>query len=200
MKQMYRLTLRLTVVLMAAVFSVAYASAPDGAALEYADAGDSWKQITQAPDLAGRWEGSVDVAIPYNPETGFPQSSLTISMVLDYEPVASGVKLTIKADLDRFLTDWANVDGLKGLGITKDILWMQIERQFQEDITTGRYFVIVDISDSVENLLAADSGMTIQMNQAKTRIHFLLDEAFSFGIGDEGFREIFLDKAGNSSL
>jgi hypothetical protein len=165
-------------------------------------AASPWQKAASPAELVGHWEGATDIAIPRNTEMELPQSHIDIVITLDYTAGARQVTLTMKVDMDRFLSDWVALDAVKVLGVTKDSLWSLVEQQFraQGNFNTGKYFLAMDLSETPEKVLDPDAGVSIFTNPARNQLRLVFNETISFNLGDEGFREITLNKAGGVTL
>ncbi|MDR1908588.1 MAG: hypothetical protein LBQ35_01555 [Spirochaetaceae bacterium] len=157
----------------------------------------AWRQVTQASELIGRWEGAVEVTIPASAEAGLPKSAIGVGISLDYDHGAPQVKATMRVDMARFLGDFARTDAARAQGVTQDMIWAMMEEQFsqQQGITVGgKYFLLGDISETPEQMLGPGSDVTLEINREAAKLRMVFREFISFGLGDEGFREIVLDK------
>jgi hypothetical protein len=164
-----------------------------GPAALYAE--DGWEKVNAAEEIAGDWEGSLDIAIPRNPGLGLPKSVININITLRYVLYEQLVHLAMRLDLDRFLTDWANLDTSTEQGLTKDFFWALLEAQFktQAQITVGgRYFIIANLSEPPASMFSGNEQDTILIDLLHTRIRIQFHETVSFGLGDKGIEEITL--------
>jgi hypothetical protein len=165
---------------------------------------EAWKEVAAVFQLAGHWEGSTEAGIPRNREMGLPKSAIAITITLEYAPGAAQVYISLKVDMERFLTDWTKMDTIQDQGMTKDSLWALMEAQFEagENLTVaGKYFIITDLSvDAADAAIASDTDMSLLINPAGTQLRMAFTEAISFGLGDEGFQEIILYKIAGAVL
>lgn len=169
-------------------------------------AGDdgSWRQVNPYDDIIGKWEGTKTIAIK---DEDMPESSL--NMTLSFECIkhsndSMSATINMRIDLDKFLTDFLNSDpAMETLGIQKDDLWEQFleaKPQFDNEytITTGKYYINMFIADSgkiaVGSNKTAIDDFNLWINADKSQIKIIYDEPFSFGLGDEGIKELILDR------
>jgi hypothetical protein len=161
------------------------------------DEAEVWNEVESIDDFIGKWEGYAVSHIPSNADKGLPESSLEMSISFEYIEGSKEVNGAIKVDMNRFLTDWVNMAGIKEAGFTKDILWKLLSEQFEKMegiIISGRYYILNDISDSVDTFFENDSVGKFQINKSKNKAKLIYYEALSFGLGDAGFNEIIFNK------
>ena len=165
---------------------------------------ENWHEPASEDDFIGRWEGHVVMQIPRNPEAFIPETSLDLSIFLEYTKNAGTVndnlKLTIKVDVDRMLTDWLNEPLIKMMGLSKDDLWaffiegMDLHEE-TANMTAEKYYLSYAMSMSGIDALNNDISLGILLiNDNKTKIKLIFTGGLSLGLGDEGFSEIILDK------
>ena len=157
----------------------------------------TWQDIKSLDQLVGKWEGSVNMQIPYDEENFMPESSIEISISIEYTEGSQEIIGEMKIDFDKLLTDWVALGleaGTPEEEISKDILWVALTEEFAEsddfDIG-GKYFLTGDLSGDADEALSDDDvKFQIMGNQIKV----IFSETLSFGMGDEGFKEIILYK------
>ncbi|MCL2139306.1 MAG: hypothetical protein FWH41_07220, partial [Treponema sp.] len=110
---------------------------------------DLWHDINSIDQFIGKWEGYVNVQIPKNEENFMPESSIDVSISLEYTEGLEELICNMKIDMDKLLTDCMDMDSIKEAGFTKDSLWGVIIEGF-EDIdgfsVGGNYFANYDLS------------------------------------------------------
>jgi hypothetical protein len=154
-----------------------------------------WKQISSAKDLEGSWEGFETLQIPQNVETGIPKSSLKVTISLQCLS-GKNVTLTVNMDLNQLLKDWLAMPEFKDAGVSKDDIWeyfidqmsSMLEAEFNDD-----YTISYPISAPVEEFMDGSTLVT-EINRGKTKLKLTFPDLISLGIGDQGFKEIVLDK------
>ena len=157
---------------------------------------DSWKAISGVDEFAGRWEGSISVRVPEDKKEYIPESSIEISIFLEYIKNTTEISSGMKIDLSRFLADWENVAEMRQLGITKDQLWEMLSEAFNRDVSIrlgGKYFLTMDLSGTTDEYMS-DETAEFFINNKGTRLKIVFSEVVKFDMGDSGFREIILDK------
>ena len=161
-----------------------------------ADDSTTWRNTENLDDFIGTWEGSKTVNIPKNNEEGIPESSLQVSIFFEYKKGSDNVNVTMKMDLNRFLTDMSNMPELKWAGLNKDDLWEMLLSIFEntEYIAGGKYFFNYDLSDKADVFFFDNTGGEILLNDTKNRMKLVFYETVSLELGDEGFTEIILSK------
>jgi hypothetical protein len=156
---------------------------------------DVWEAVRTTSTLAGRWEGFVNIPIPKNDESYLPNSFIEVTIFLDYIENREDVNASMKVDMNRFLSDWLIIDEIKAAIGTKDGLWDILVEEYSKDksiVIGGKYFLMVDISDSAENIVSGKSDVTVFVDQNKTKLKMVFNEPVSFDLGDSGFEEIIL--------
>lgn len=156
----------------------------------------SWKTITEADEFIGKWEGSINVAIPEDKEGQIPKSSIEVSIFLEYIKNTEEINSGMKVDMNKFLTDWLKIDEIKQAGITKDQLWDFLSEEFHNHDSIevgGRYFITADLSGTADSFLHDDTG-DFYISESRTQLKIVFHEVVKFGIGDAGFTEIVLSK------
>ena len=162
-----------------------------------AAADENWRDLSSSSDIVGKWDGYKVLEIPKNEEMYLPKTSIEISVTFEYIMGSEEVIGNMKIDMNRFMTDWAVIPEIMFLGFTKDLLWdlMQEELGGLDGFTIGgRYFFNYDLSGSLEDFLKADAYGKVQINENGNKIRILFFDDVSFGLGDDGFDEIVLDK------
>jgi hypothetical protein len=157
---------------------------------------DVWRDAESLDDFVGKWEGSVVLDIPENVEGAIPKTSLGVIISFEYIKDAPRVNGSMKMDFSQFLTDWLNMPAIKEAGMTKAILWGALAGEFEKnpDFTVGgEYFVMQDLSGDAGSFFSDESG-NVLINASKNKVKLIFFETLSFGLGDEGFTEIILDK------
>ena len=161
----------------------------------------NWHEPESDDDFVGIWVGHIVMQIPGNSEASMPESSLDVSFFLEYTKDTGNLKVNIRMDVDRLLTDWSNEPLIKQYGLTKDALWELffaeiISGDEAENITMEKYYVSYNISVSggVDALNYESSFGQVLFNDDKTKIKLIFYDGLSLGLGDEGFSEIILDK------
>jgi hypothetical protein len=154
-----------------------------------------WRDTETPNDFIGKWEGSVVQIIPKNDDNFMPETTIEITISLEYLQDAERVNGNMKVDFVRFLTDWSDVGVIKSSGMTKESLWEILTGEFgkNEEITVGgEYFITQDLSGDVDAMFS--DGSKLQINGAGNRLKLIFPEAVSFGLGDSGFSEVILNK------
>jgi len=167
-----------------------------GCATSGGASGASWKRVRLIDDVVGKWEGSVHITVPENHGSHIPETSIEVSVFIEYLKGDDEVTGGMKVDMNRFLTDYANGDGMRQLGLTKDHLWEIMADEFEKDdsmVVGGKYYVISDLSGSVDEFLN-DSAGYFMINDSRTQLKMVFNQAVSFGFGDTGFKEIVLNR------
>jgi hypothetical protein len=153
--------------------------------------GQQWRSVT-SNDFIGSWEGSITSKIPRDVEAFMPASSINILFSLIYKKDASDVIADMRIDMNNLLNDWLNLSEIRSQGITKNDLWNIMRQEFSsmEGFTIGRnYTVNYNLSGPLDEFID-----DIQINSTGDRIRIVFPEPVSFGLGDEGFLEVYLDK------
>lgn len=156
----------------------------------------SFKRVSAANELLGKWEGSINVAIPANKKGYIPKSSIEVSVFLEYIEGDEEINSGMKVDMNRFLTDWVNVSEVKAAGLTKDQLWEMLTEEYEEDdsmIVGGKYYITSDLSGPEENFLNDTAGY-FAINEGRTQLKLVFNDPIKFGMGDSGFKEIVLNR------
>ena len=156
-----------------------------------------WHDISSIDQFVGKWEGKLNVPISKNDEIFMPESLIEVSITIEYTKGLQELMYNMKIDMNKLLTDCMDLDSIKEAGLTKDNLWeLIIEGLENEDGFTigGKYFANYDLSFDAEALFSDDSGSKFQINNNSDMIKLIFFEAISFGLGDEGFNEIVLNK------
>ena len=159
--------------------------------------GKLWYEINSLDQLIGKWEGIRNVRIPKNEENFMPDSEIDVRMSIEYVKDAEKLIFSMEIDMNRFLTDCMDMDSIKEAGFSKDYLWESIIATFEkmDDFSVGgKYFVNYNIFFDAEEILLKDSDEDFVINADGNTIRMTFSEAVSFGLGDEGFTEIILNK------
>jgi len=162
-----------------------------------AAANENWRDISSINELIGKWEGNRVVEIPRDTEMFIPKSAIEINVTIEYVRGSKEVNGSMRLDMNRFLTDWLNIGEIKMLGFTKDFLWELFVDALTalDDFTIGdNYTVFYDLSSDADDFFQNNSDGDIQINGNGNRIRLLFFDTVSFGLGDEGFNEIVLDR------
>ena len=156
----------------------------------------TWRNTKSLDDFIGKWEGNKTVFISKASNASIPESSLEVSVFLEYIKGSDDVNATMKMDLNRFLTDMSNMPELKWAGLNKDDLWEMLLSIFEntEYIAGGKYFFNYDLSDKADVFFFDNTGGEILLNDTKNRMKLVFYETVSLELGDEGFTEIILSK------
>ena len=157
---------------------------------------ESWNVINSPDDCVGKWEGSYTSSIPRNVETLMPQSSIEMTVFIEYERGAARVNSNMKMDFDKFVTDWANTPEMEQAGYAKDGIWDLLAGEFVNlgFIVGGKYFIYTDLSDDAGTFFSADAHGVILINDRGDKLKISFSEPISFGLGDAGISEIILYK------
>jgi hypothetical protein len=156
-----------------------------------------WQDVKSRDSFVGKWEGFVIQTIPQNDENFMPQTSIEISVSFEYLNGSEEVNGYLKADLDRFLTDWSRMDKIRLAGLTKEDLWAILEGEFEKDegiVIGGKYFITYDLSDRADTFLLSDAHAKFQINKAGNRLKLMFSDLVTFGLGYSGFDEIILSR------
>jgi len=167
-----------------------------GCATSGGSSGTSWKRVRMVDEVIGKWEGSVNITVPENHGSNIPETSIEVSVFIEYLKGDIEVTGGMKVDMNRFLSDWANVDSIRMVGITKDLLWEVLVEEFEKDdsmVVGGKYYITADLSGSVDEFLI-DSAGYFMINDSQTQLKMVFNQAVSFGFGDTGFKEIVLNR------
>ena len=159
--------------------------------------GKLWYEISSLDQLIGKWEGSRNVRIPKNEENFMPDSEIDIKMSIEYVKGDEKLVFNMEIDMNRFLTDCMEMDSIKEAGLSKDYLWESIIETFDEMdgfSVGGNYFVNYNLFFDEEEIFIEDSDENFVINADGDTIRITFSEAVSFGLGDEGFNEIILNK------
>jgi len=157
---------------------------------------DSWNKVNSANEFIGTWEGSASVLIPENRDEYVPGSSIDVSIFLEYMGNTNAVNASLKKDMNRFLTDWVNVNEIKQMGIAKDQLWEMFLSGPNKDNTVtdvGNYFMVSDLSGTADDFLHEKKGAFF-INGNGTQLKMVFHELVEFGMGDSGITELILNK------
>ncbi|GHV84431.1 hypothetical protein AGMMS50230_00390 [Spirochaetia bacterium] len=152
----------------------------------------AWTEVQSLEELIGNWEGSQVLKVPKNAETGIPQSSLPVTISLNY---VSGNELTITIimDLNQLLKDWSALPELQQQGITKDALWQSMLSELSRfGVDYSENYTITFRIPIEEAAVPGDDSLTLNRNRTRLKITF--PSAISLGLGDEGLAEIILSK------
>ncbi|MCL2208638.1 MAG: hypothetical protein FWC19_04765 [Treponema sp.] len=156
--------------------------------------GQQW-ETASIQNLPGNWEGDLNIPIPRDTSAYIPASSIKCIFSLDYTKDSSDVFFIMNVDVDKFLTDWANVNEVRRRGLKKNDLWKSIADQFRsgkKGITVGKNFnLLYNMSLPANEFFINNS---LQIDEQGNKMKIIFPEPISFGLGDKGFNEIFLDK------
>ncbi|MDR2516723.1 MAG: hypothetical protein LBC88_05000 [Spirochaetaceae bacterium] len=163
-----------------------------------APGGASWRRVRTGTALEGKWTGNVTVMIPANPHQGIPATSFAITLELAVEPGSTEAAMTLTVNFEQFLDDLAAQPEAQEQGLTKQVLWTMLGQGFTrfEFTVTEDYRIIAAETEPVEDVIGGESVQSIEMSGDGTRLRYTLREPISFGIGDEGFKQIILNKNG----
>ena len=181
-------------VLLVLIFSVCYL---------FAD--DNWRTVENASDIIGRWEGSMIVPLPSGSiDEMLPDSSMDVIFAADFSRTANANRLLfafeIVVDLDKFLDDLLRIPEVKILGISRDTFWELFAAELSSfsipdlDIVVKKYSIGFMMSEEVEDSSMDFSQGYMLINNERTMIKLIFEEELSFGLGDEGFRELVMHK------
>ncbi|GMO66228.1 MAG: hypothetical protein Ta2A_14330 [Treponemataceae bacterium] len=156
---------------------------------------DAWVLINNKNDIAGSWLGSQNVQIPASAEMFLPASFITVSISIAFVKDAKDIQFQMKIDMENFITDWLKIPEIQESGyMTKDDLWELLRQEFSNADVLEKYYIMSDLSDTIDSFLATDSGVEIFLNAKKDKMKIAFGENISFGLGDDGFSEIVLNK------
>jgi len=162
---------------------------------------DDWFEPKSASDLAGFWETSLIVPIAKDTIPGFPESSISLEIIID-NTAPSGrnqkVKFFMKFDVNKFLDDIANLPEMKALGFTKNMLWEAMSESFTEgmddaEITVGKYFFTISQTYDSDEFFFEDTNQVL-INSGRTKMLLVSDIDISQGFSDEGIFEVIFTK------
>jgi|TergutMp193P3_1026864.scaffolds.fasta_scaffold24013_1 hypothetical protein len=185
----------------AAVFLICY-----GAQGVSAQDNTNWRKADSDNDFAGIWEGSMDFRIPKNEEEMIPESSIGVTVVLEYsrnaENANANFRIKIRFDMEKFLNDFLNIPLVRQYGLTLDSLWDMFASEmkpamgdFGNDVIIKKYYISYNISENIDEFLYDSSRESILLNDDKTRMKLIFDEAIPANIvTGEGITEIILNK------
>ncbi|MDR2596827.1 MAG: hypothetical protein LBC76_05835 [Treponema sp.] len=165
-----------------------------------ADNNTIWKKAESVNDFAGKWEGNNNINIPENTANAIPESSIEVGIFFEYIKGSDEVNANMKVNLDRFLIDWLNVPEIKGSGFTKDNLWEILINEFENNIIDDKfsigdeYYLNYDLSENADVFFFDNTDGDIFLNETGNQVKIVFNKPFSFGLGDEGFTEIILNK------
>ena len=162
-----------------------------------AAANENWRDLSSINDIIGKWDGYKILEIPQNYDMYLPKTSIEVSVTFEYILGSKDVIGNMKIDMNRFLTDWSNIPEMLFIGFTKDLLWELLLSEigdFTEFTVGGKYFFNFDLSSDVHRFFETDIYGKIQINGNGTKLRILFLDEVSFGLGDDGFNEIVLDK------
>jgi hypothetical protein len=150
-----------------------------------------WRDVESGNDVVGKWEGSIIIDIPQNDEVFMPETSVEVTIFMEYIRDADIVNSYMKMDFARLLTDWSNMQTVKLAGLTKEDLWeAMVEGLESEGVNIGgEYFVKQDLSDNVDTFFSDEAGK-LQINTSGNKLKLVFYEAVTMGLGDSGFTEI----------
>ena len=177
------------------IFFILYA-----AQISAADNNTIWKKAESINDFAGKWEGYNIVAIPRNTANAIPESSIEVGIFFEYMEGSDNVNADMKVNLDKFMTDWSNVPEIKWSGFSKDNLWEVIINEFEDNniddkfSISGKYYLNYDLSEKADVFFFDNTDGDILLNETGNQVKMVFNKPMSFGLGDEGFTEIILDK------
>lgn len=156
-----------------------------------------WKKTESIDDFIGKWEGYINIAIPRNTANAIPESSIEVGIYFEYIKGSDEVNASMHLNLNKFLTDWSNVPEIKERGFTKDKLWAYfidvLENADDRFSVGGKYYLYYDISEKADEFFFSDGGEML-VSETKNQVKLVFYEPVSFGLGDEGFTEIILNK------
>ena len=158
---------------------------------------ESWIDIVSPNACIGKWEGQLTIFIPKDDANFIPESSIEISIFMEFIKGADVVNSNMKFDFDKFVTDWQHVEEIAEIGFTKDSLWELLADNFLETpgfVCGNDYYVTYDLSDKTELFFLPDDNGKIQINKNGNKLKMVFNEILSFGLGDSGFSEIVLNK------
>jgi hypothetical protein len=154
-----------------------------------------WTAVQTVRELVGKWNGSVKVYIPEDRELDLPESSIVVSIGLEYKEGAEYVNSSMNIDIGQFLTDRLNIGEIGEGEYTKDEILDTLMEEFSKtnDVTVGgKYYLTADLSDIATRFINPESGAKIFIDQKRTSIKIVFDQPLSFDLGDSGVTEIIL--------
>jgi hypothetical protein len=155
-----------------------------------------WTTVKTPAELVGAWEGAVNIPIPENEDAGLPDSSIEVEFSLEYFKGGEELNCVMKVNMKRYVTDWAAGPNAQAQKLTRDDFWDILTKEFDGSglVVGGKYFVLMNLADTADNFISSDAGLTIVKNPEKNALKLIFGETISFGLGDEGFTEVVLDK------
>ena len=102
-----------------------------------------WQDVSSINQFVGKWEGYRNVRIPKNEENFMPESSIEVSLAIEYIRGSKDVFVNMKMDMDKFLSDCIKMNSTSGGGLLKDDLWdifLKIFENMEGFSIGGKYF------------------------------------------------------------
>jgi len=160
-----------------------------------------WQDISSLDQLVGKWEGSINIQVPYDEENFVPESSIEISISIEYAQGAQEIFGEMKVDMDKLVSDMLAMGleaGISEEEISKDLLWATFLEGASEElegfVIGDQYYLTLDLSGDAEEALQSDDEIKLQAHVNGTQIRLVLSETLSFGFGEEEFKELVLNK------
>jgi len=156
-----------------------------------------WRIISSISDLEGRWEGSFNMDVPASPGDFIPKSSINFKMNLFC--TSSNYMFEISIDFEKLLDDFLDMPEAKGIGVTKELLWMVLVSAIEDqtkssgfNFSTDGYTINMNLSGDSSDLISDSDEYFI--NESRNMIRIVFNEKMTLGLGDEGISEIILNK------
>ena len=152
-----------------------------------------WHDVRSINDLAGLWEGIISSPIPGDADNLIPESVIETKVAIQYVRDTEYVTGYIQVFMDRFLTDWLEVDGIKDEGVTKDDLWGFFVSEFDESIIVGNYDFMTDISEKAGEVFSQWEGK-FRLNEKRDQLEMTFFEPLNYGLSDTPIGKIILNR------
>jgi hypothetical protein len=162
------------------------------------NANELWNDVNSMEDFIGRWEASFIVPMSLNQGQSIPESSIEVTISLEYIKGSEEADFMLSYDFDRYLTDLLEVEEIKATMITKDILWGLLMGEVEKEGTFkigGKYYIYTVLPFNENDISSSPSGDKFMINENGDKLKMVFSRNISFfGDGYPEFNEIILTK------